>query len=147
MPAEFAELFGQVRRRVERLAASDAGADRAERLTALRTELRGLRSTVTSPGGEVTVTCGPGGTVLDVRFTDRARRCDPARLSAAVMTAIRTAITHTTEAQRAVLDRHRDAESPAATPRAEKPARPIRDDDGDDPEGYGAGIMIRRPRR
>lgn len=89
MAAEFDQLIAEFERFQSGIRNVD---DRFAGLGAMREQLTGLRASASSPDGGVTVVTGPGGAVLDVKFTDAALAKGPQALSAALMTTLREAV-------------------------------------------------------
>jgi len=89
MAAEFDQLVAEFERFQSGIRNVD---DRFAGLGAMRQQLTELRASASSPDGGVTVVTGPGGAVLDVKFTDAALAKGPQALSAALMTTLREAV-------------------------------------------------------
>ncbi|WP_410621537.1 YbaB/EbfC family nucleoid-associated protein [Amycolatopsis sp. cmx-8-4] len=85
MSAEFDQLVAEFQRFEAGIRDAD---ERFAGLAGMRQELTGLRATAASPDGGVTVVTGPGGAVLDVKFTDAALAKGPQALSTALSTAL-----------------------------------------------------------
>ncbi|WP_206787540.1 YbaB/EbfC family nucleoid-associated protein [Amycolatopsis sp. MtRt-6] len=103
MAAEFDQLVAEF----ERFQAGIRNADaRFAGLGAMRQELTELRASASSPDGGVTVVTGPGGAVLDVKFTDAALAKGPQALSAALMTALREAVGEAARRQVVLVQEH-----------------------------------------
>ncbi|SDN14441.1 YbaB/EbfC family nucleoid-associated protein, partial [Allokutzneria albata] len=69
----------------------------------MRERIADLEATAHSPGRDVTVTAGPGGSVKNIEFTDRALQQSPQALSATVMATLRTAVAAAARQQAAVV--------------------------------------------
>ncbi|MCR6485257.1 YbaB/EbfC family nucleoid-associated protein [Amycolatopsis sp. OK19-0408] len=103
MSAEFDQLVTEF----ERFQASIRDVDdRFAGLGAMQQELTGLQATATSPDGGVTVVTGPGGAVLDVKFTDAALAKGAQALSAALMTTLRDAVGEAARRQAVIVQEH-----------------------------------------
>ncbi|GAA4540209.1 YbaB/EbfC family nucleoid-associated protein [Amycolatopsis samaneae] len=103
MSAEFDQLVAEFERFQSRLRNVD---DRAAGLDGMRAELSTLEATATSPDRGVTVVAGPGGAVLDVRFTEDALRQSPQALSAALMSTLRQAVGEAARRQVGIVEEH-----------------------------------------
>ncbi|SEF31331.1 YbaB/EbfC DNA-binding family protein [Amycolatopsis pretoriensis] len=89
MAAEFDQLIAEFERFQSGIRNVD---DRFAGLDAMQAQLTELRASASSPDGGVTVVTGPGGAVLDVKFTDAALAKGPQALSAALMSTLREAV-------------------------------------------------------
>jgi DNA-binding protein YbaB len=103
MSAEFDQLVAEFERFQSGLRDAD---ERFAGLGAMRQELTELRASASSPDGGVTVVTGPGGAVLDVRFTDTALAKGAQALSAAVMATLREAVGEAARRQAVLVQEH-----------------------------------------
>ncbi|SFW46458.1 YbaB/EbfC family nucleoid-associated protein [Amycolatopsis australiensis] len=103
MSAEFDQLVTEF----ERFQASIRNVDdRFAGVGAMRQELTELRASASSPDGGVTVVTGPGGAVLDVKFTDAALAKGPQALSATLLTTLREAVGEAARRQAVIVQEH-----------------------------------------
>lgn len=103
MSAEFDQLVTEFERFQASIRTAD---DRFAGLGAMRQELTELRASATSPGGGVTVVTGPGGAVLDVKFTDAALAKGAQALSATLMATLREAVGEAARRQAVIVQDH-----------------------------------------
>ncbi|MFD9959114.1 YbaB/EbfC family nucleoid-associated protein [Amycolatopsis sp. NPDC058986] len=103
MSAEFDQLVAEFERFQSKIRNVD---DRLAGIEGMRAELSALEATVTSPDRAVTVVAGPGGAVLDVRFTEEALRQSPQALSAALMSTLREAVAESARRQASIVEEH-----------------------------------------
>ncbi|MFJ7210443.1 YbaB/EbfC family nucleoid-associated protein [Amycolatopsis sp. NPDC098790] len=103
MAAEFDQLLAEFERFQSGIRDVD---DRFAGLGAMQRQLTELRASASSPDGGVTVLTGPGGAVLDVRFTDAALAKGPQALSAALMTTLREAVGEAARRQVVLVQEH-----------------------------------------
>lgn len=103
MSSEFDRLVAEFERFQSRIRQAD---DRFTDIDGMQTELAGLEATATSPDRAVTVVAGPGGSVLDVRFTEDALRLRPQTLSSAVMSTLQQAVADAARKQAGIVDAH-----------------------------------------
>ena len=89
MPGEFEHLVAEYERFQAGIRRAD---DRFAGLGAMRQQLTELRASAASPDGGVTVVTGPGGAVLDVKFTESALAQGPQALSATLLATPREAV-------------------------------------------------------
>ena len=101
MTAEFDQLVAEFEQFQAQIKNMD---DRFEHLAGMRSELENLEVTVTSPDHAVTVVTGPGGAVLDVRFTEDALRLGPEQLGAVVMSTLREAVADAARQQAGIVE-------------------------------------------
>lgn len=103
MSAEFDQLVAEFERFQSSIRNAD---DRFAGLGAMRQELTELRAGASSPDGGVTVVTGPGGAVLDVKFTDAALAKGPQALSATLMATLREAVGEAARRQAVLVQEH-----------------------------------------
>ncbi|MGW5716608.1 YbaB/EbfC family nucleoid-associated protein [Amycolatopsis sp. NPDC003865] len=103
MAAEFDQLVAEFERFQSGIRNVD---DRFAGLGAMRQELTELRASASSADGGVTVVTGPGGAVLDVKFTDAALAKGPQALSAVLMTTLREAVGEAARRQVVLVQEH-----------------------------------------
>ncbi|WP_372671246.1 YbaB/EbfC family nucleoid-associated protein [Amycolatopsis kentuckyensis] len=103
MAAEFDQLVAEFERFQSGIRNVD---DRFAGLGAMQQQLTELRASASSPDGGVTVVTGPGGAVLDVKFTDAALAKGPQALSAALMTTLREAVGEAARRQVVLVQEH-----------------------------------------
>jgi DNA-binding protein YbaB len=103
MSAEFDQLVAEFERFQSSIRDVD---DRFAGVGAMRQELTELRASASSPDGGVTVVTGPGGAVLDVKFTDAALAKGPQALSAALLTTLREAVGEAARRQAVLVQEH-----------------------------------------
>lgn len=103
MSAEFDQLVAEFERFQSSIRNVD---DRFAGIGALQQELTGLQASASSPDGGVTVVAGPGGAVLDVKFTEAGLAKGPQALSAALMTTLQQAIGESARRQAALVQEH-----------------------------------------
>ncbi|WP_318305887.1 YbaB/EbfC family nucleoid-associated protein [Amycolatopsis solani] len=103
MAAEFDQLVTEFERFQSSIRNVD---DRFAGLGAMQQELSELRAGASSPDGGVTVVTGPGGAVLDVKFTDAALAKGPQALSAALMATLREAVGEAARRQAVLVQEH-----------------------------------------
>jgi DNA-binding protein YbaB len=103
MSAEFDQLVAEFQRFESGIRNVD---DRFAGLGAMQQELTELRATASSPDGGVAVVTGPGGAVLDVKFTDAALAKGPQALSAALMATLREAVGEAARRQAVIVQEH-----------------------------------------
>ncbi|WP_410596008.1 YbaB/EbfC family nucleoid-associated protein [Amycolatopsis sp. lyj-23] len=103
MSGEFEHLVAEF----ERFQAGIRSADeRFGGLGAMRQELTELRASAASADGGVTVVTGPGGAVLDVRFTEAALAKGPQALSATLLATLREAVGEAARRQAVLVEAH-----------------------------------------
>lgn len=101
MTAEFEHLVAEF----ERFQAGVRNADdRFAGLGAMQQQLTELRASAASPDGGVTVVTGPGGAVLDVKFTEAALAKGPQALSAALLATLREAVGEAARRQAVIVE-------------------------------------------
>ncbi|MEU0531758.1 YbaB/EbfC family nucleoid-associated protein [Amycolatopsis tolypomycina] len=101
MPGEFEQLVAEF----ERFQAGVRNADdRFAGLGAMQQQLTELRASAASPDGGVTVVTGPGGAVLDVKFTEAALAKGPHALSAALLATLREAVGEAARRQAVIVE-------------------------------------------
>lgn len=103
MSAEFEQLVTEFERFESSIRDVD---DRFAGLGAMRQELTELRASASSPDGGVTVVTGPGGAVLEVKFTDDALANGPQALSASLMATLREAVGEAARRQAVLVQEH-----------------------------------------
>ncbi|AUI59128.1 YbaB/EbfC family nucleoid-associated protein [Amycolatopsis sp. BJA-103] len=103
MSAEFDQLVAEFEKFQSRIQNVD---DRFANIGGMQDELSRLEATATSPDRSVTVVAGPGGAVMDVKFTEEALRRRPEALSAAVMSTIQQAVAESARRQAAIVEEH-----------------------------------------
>ncbi|UOX86622.1 YbaB/EbfC family nucleoid-associated protein [Amycolatopsis sp. FBCC-B4732] len=103
MAAEFDRLVTEFERFQSSIRDVD---DRFAGLGAMQQELSELQASASSPDGGVTVVTGPGGAVLDVKFTDAALAKGPQALSAALMATLREAVGEAARRQAVLVQEH-----------------------------------------
>ncbi|RSD17789.1 YbaB/EbfC family nucleoid-associated protein [Amycolatopsis eburnea] len=103
MAAEFEQLVTEFERFQSGIRNVD---ERFAGLGAMRQQLSELRAGASSPDGGVTVVTGPGGAVLDVKFTDAALAKGPQALSAALMATLREAVGEAARRQAVLVQEH-----------------------------------------
>lgn len=89
MSGEFEHLVAEFERFQAGIRHAD---DRFAGLGTMQQQLTGLRASAASPDGGVTVVTGPGGAVLDVKFTEAALAKGPQALSATLLMTLREAV-------------------------------------------------------
>ncbi|MET8846120.1 YbaB/EbfC family nucleoid-associated protein [Amycolatopsis sp. NPDC004625] len=101
MTAEFEHLVAEF----ERFQAGVRNADdRFVGLGAMQQQLTELRASAASPDGGVTVVTGPGGAVLDVKFTEAALAKGPQALSATLLATLREAVGEAARRQAVIVE-------------------------------------------
>jgi len=103
MTAEFDQVVAEFQRFEASIRNVD---DRFSGLGAMQQELTELRASAASPDGGVTVVTGPGGAVLDVKFTDAALAKGPQALSTALMATLREAVGAAARRQAVIVEEH-----------------------------------------
>ncbi|GAB3707694.1 hypothetical protein GCM10027598_11220 [Amycolatopsis oliviviridis] len=103
MSAEFEQLVAEFEKFQSSIQNVD---DRFANIGGMQDELSRLEATATSPDRAVTVVAGPGGAVMDVKFTEEALRQRPEALSAAVMSTIQQAVAESARKQAAIVEEH-----------------------------------------
>ncbi|MEA5362027.1 YbaB/EbfC family nucleoid-associated protein [Amycolatopsis sp., V23-08] len=103
MSAEFDQVVAEFQRFEASIRNVD---DRFAGLGAMQRELTELRASAASPDGGVTVTTGPGGAVLDVKFTAAALAKGPQALSTALMATLREAVGAAARRQAVIVEEH-----------------------------------------
>ncbi|EOD65190.1 YbaB/EbfC family nucleoid-associated protein [Amycolatopsis vancoresmycina] len=101
MTAEFEHLVAEFERFQAGVRSAD---DRFAGLGAMQQQLTGLRASAASPDGGVTVVTGPGGAVLDVRFTEAALAKGPQALSATLLATLREAVGEAARRQAVIVE-------------------------------------------
>lgn len=101
MPGEFEQLVAEFERFRAGVRSAD---DRFAGLGAMRQQLTELRASAASPDGGVTVVTGPGGAVLDVKFTEAALAKGPQALSAALLATLRDAVGEAARRQAVIVE-------------------------------------------
>ncbi|KFU82991.1 YbaB/EbfC DNA-binding family protein [Amycolatopsis lurida] len=103
MSAEFEQLVAEFDKFQSKLQNVD---DRLANIGGMQDELSRLEATATSPDRSVTVVAGPGGAIMDVRFTEEALRQRPEGLSAALMSTIQQAVAESARKQATIVEEH-----------------------------------------
>ncbi len=103
MSAEFDQLVAEFESFRSTLKNVD---DRFENVAGMQSELAALEVGVTSPDRAVTVVAGPGGSILDIRFTETAGQLGSQRLGETVMAALREAVAQAARRQAAIVQEH-----------------------------------------
>lgn len=103
MSGEFEHLVAEFER--FRAGVRDAD-DRFAGLGAMQQQLTELRASAASPDGGVTVVTGPGGAVLDVKFTEAALARGPQALSATLLATLREAVGEAARRQAVLVEAH-----------------------------------------
>ncbi|KZB82035.1 YbaB/EbfC family nucleoid-associated protein [Amycolatopsis regifaucium] len=103
MSAEFDQLVAEFEKFQSKLQNVD---DRFANIGGMQDELSRLEATATSPDRSVTVVAGPGGAIMDVRFTEEALRQRPEGLSAALMSTIQQAVAESARKQATIVEEH-----------------------------------------
>ena len=103
MSAEFEQLVAEFERFQAKVANVD---DRFADIHGMQSELAGLQATATSPDRAISVTSGPGGSILAIDFTEDAVKLPPHALSAAVMTTLRQAVAESARRQATIVEEH-----------------------------------------
>ncbi|MGW3966485.1 YbaB/EbfC family nucleoid-associated protein [Amycolatopsis sp. NPDC005003] len=101
MSGEFEHLVAEFERFQAGIRTAD---DRFAGLGAMQQQLAELRASAASPDGGVTVVTGPGGAVLDVRFTEAALAKGPQALSAALLATLREAVGEAARRQAVIVE-------------------------------------------
>jgi len=101
MTAEFDQLVAEFEQFQAQIKNMD---DRFEHLAGMQSELENLEVTATSPDQAVTVVTGPGGAVLDIRFTEDALRLGPEQLGSVVMSTLRAAVADAARQQAGIVE-------------------------------------------
>lgn len=101
MTAEFDQLVAEFEQFQAQIKNMD---DRFEHLAGMQSELENLEVTATSSDQAVTVVTGPGGAVLDVRFTEDALRLGPEQLGSVVMSTLRAAVADAARRQAGIVE-------------------------------------------
>lgn len=101
MSAEFEQLVTEFERFRSSVRSAD---DRFAGLGAMQQQLTELRASAASPDGGVTVVTGPGGAVLDVKFTEGALAKGPQALSAALLATLREAVGEAARRQAVIVE-------------------------------------------
>ncbi|KDN20738.1 YbaB/EbfC family nucleoid-associated protein [Amycolatopsis rifamycinica] len=101
MAGEFEQLVAEFERFQAGIRDAD---DRFAGLGAMRQQLTELRASAASPDGGVTVVTGPGGAVLDVRFTEAALAKGPQALSATLLATLREAVGEAARRQAVIVE-------------------------------------------
>lgn len=101
MTAEFDQLVAEFEQFQAQIKNMD---DRFEHLAGMQGELENLQVTATSPDQAVTVVTGPGGAVLDIRFTEDALRLGPEQLGGVVMSTLREAVADAARRQAGIVE-------------------------------------------
>ncbi|QKV76506.1 YbaB/EbfC family nucleoid-associated protein [Amycolatopsis sp. Hca4] len=101
MSGEFEHLVAEYERFQAGVRRAD---DRFAGLGAMQQQLTELRASAASPDGGVTVVTGPGGAVLDVKFTEAALAKGPHALSATLLTTLREAVGEAARRQAVIVE-------------------------------------------
>jgi DNA-binding protein YbaB len=101
MSGEFEQLVAEFERFQAGIRHAD---DRFAGLGAMRQQLTELRASAASADGGVTVVTGPGGAVLDVKFTEAALAKGPQALSATLLTTLREAVGEAARRQAVIVE-------------------------------------------
>ena len=101
MSGEFEHLVAEFERFQAGIRNAD---DRFAGLGAMQQQLTELRASAASPDGGVTVVTGPGGAVLDVKFTEAALAKGPQALSAALLATLREAVGEAARRQAVIVE-------------------------------------------
>ena len=101
MSGEFEHLVAEFERFQAGIRHAD---DRFAGLGAMQQQLTELRASAASPDGGVTVVTGPGGAVLDVKFTEAALAKGPQALSATLLTTLREAVGEAARRQAVIVE-------------------------------------------
>lgn len=103
MSAEFEQLVAEFEKFQSKIQNVD---DRFANIGDMQSELGALQATAFSSDRSVTVVAGPGGAIMDVKFTDEALRQRPEALSAALMSTIQQAVAESARRQAAIVEEH-----------------------------------------
>ncbi|MFD5246427.1 YbaB/EbfC family nucleoid-associated protein [Amycolatopsis sp. NPDC058340] len=103
MSAEFEQLVAQFDKFQSQLQNVD---DRLANIGGMQDELSRIEATASSSDRSVTVTAGPGGAIMDVKFTEDALRQRPDALSAALMSTIQQAVAESARKQATIVEGH-----------------------------------------
>jgi DNA-binding protein YbaB len=101
MSGEFEQLVAEFERFQAGIRHAD---DRFAGLGAMRQQLTELRASAASADGGVTVVTGPGGAVLDVKFTEAALAKGPQALSATLLATLREAVGEAARRQAVIVE-------------------------------------------
>jgi len=101
MSGEFEHLVAEFERFQAGIRNAD---DRFAGLGAMQQQLTELRASAASPDGGVTVVTGPGGAVLDVKFTEAALAKGPQALSATLLATLREAVGEAARRQAVIVE-------------------------------------------
>jgi DNA-binding protein YbaB len=101
MSGEFEHLVAEYERFQAGIRHAD---DRFAGLGAMQQQLTELRASAASADGGVTVVTGPGGAVLDVKFTEAALAKGPQALSATLLTTLREAVGEAARRQAVIVE-------------------------------------------
>jgi len=101
MSGEFEHLVAEFERFQAGIRNAD---DRFAGLGTMQQQLTELRASAASADGGVTVVTGPGGAVLDVKFTEAALAKGPQALSAALLTTLREAVGEAARQQAVIVE-------------------------------------------
>ncbi|MEV7550803.1 YbaB/EbfC family nucleoid-associated protein [Amycolatopsis sp. NPDC089917] len=103
MSAEFEQLVAEFEKFQSSIKNVD---DRFANIGGMQDELSRLEATASSPDRSVTVVAGPGGAIMDVKFTEDALRQRPEALSAALMSTIQQAVAESARKQATIVEEH-----------------------------------------
>ncbi|MFI7118176.1 YbaB/EbfC family nucleoid-associated protein [Amycolatopsis sp. NPDC049868] len=103
MSAEFEQLVAQFDKFQSQLQNVD---DRLANVGGMQDELSRIEATASSSDRSVTVVAGPGGAIMDVKFTEDALRQRPDALSAALMSTIQQAVAESARKQATIVEEH-----------------------------------------
>ncbi|MFE5564463.1 MULTISPECIES: YbaB/EbfC family nucleoid-associated protein [Amycolatopsis] len=103
MSAEFEQLVAQFDKFQSQLQNVD---DRLANVGGMQDELSRIEATASSSDRSVTVVAGPGGAIMDVKFTEDALRQRPDALSAALMSTIQQAVAEAARKQATIVEEH-----------------------------------------
>jgi hypothetical protein len=101
--AEFEQLVAEFERFQSKITTVD---DRSANIGEMRAELTHLQATAISPDRAISVTAGPGGSILAIDFTEDAVRQPARALSAAVMATLQQAVAESARRQAAIVEEH-----------------------------------------
>src|SRR6185369_12625713 len=101
MSGEFEHLVAEFERFQAGIRNAD---DRFAGLGVMQQQLTELRASAASPDGGVTVVTGPGGAVLDVKFTEAALAKGPQALSATLLATLREAVGEAARRQAVIVE-------------------------------------------
>ncbi|WP_103350703.1 YbaB/EbfC family nucleoid-associated protein [Amycolatopsis sp. CA-128772] len=101
MTAEFEHLVAEYERFRAGVRSAD---DRFAGLGTMQQQLTELRASAASADGDVTVVTGPGGAVLDVKFTEAALAKGPQALSATLLATLREAVGEAARRQAVIVE-------------------------------------------